>query len=169
MKKGIPIFAFVIFLVVIPLFTWLNLRKGLDYRLQLRNELVVKDSVDLKLDTLHLLSNKTNILILKSFDRVNDFVSAIDEHFSKEQSVNFYSNGFIHESFHVLPEGYFLDIINKYDRQTFILVDTSGYIRNTYSDKSEDIGKLLEHTAVLIPGKKRPTIELKSQKGKVDE
>ena len=84
MKKVIPVIIFVVFLIIVPLLTWLNLRKGLDYRLENRKELVVKDSIDINRDTLHLFPKRINIIVTKSFSRTKDFVSAINEHFGKE-------------------------------------------------------------------------------------
>lgn len=169
MKKVIPVIIFVVFLIIVPLLTWLNLRKGLDYRLENRKELVVKDSIDINRDTLHLFPKRINIIVTKSFSRTKDFVSSINEHFGKEQSVNMYSPVFLHDSIHVLPAGYLDGLISKYSDQTFILMDTSGYVRHIYTDNASDISKLIEHTSVLIPEKKRATIGLKREIIKADD
>lgn len=169
MKKVIPVIIFVVFLIIVPLLTWLNLRKGLDYRLENRKELVIKDSIDINRDTLQLFPKRINIIVTRPFSRIKDFATAINEHFGKEQSVNMYSPVFLHDSIHVLPHGYLDGLIAKYSDQTFILIDTGGYVRHIYTDNASDISKLIEHTSVLIPERKRATIELKSQKGKDDE
>ncbi len=162
MKKLVPVILFFSVLVLVPLLTWLNLSKGLDYRLQNRQELVVKDSLDMKADTLGLFKHKTSIVVAKSYDRLADFETAVNEMFVKEnRNVRLYAVGHFDDSIEALPESYFDEVWSRYSDKTFFLVDTAGYIRNMYEDNDKDVGKLLEHTAVIIPQKKRGSIEVK--------
>lgn len=162
MKKVIPIVIFLVFLVIVPVLTWLNLRKGLDYRLQTKQELVVKDSIPLLADSLRLIFGKTNIIITKPFNRLKDFELSVDQHFGNENTVNLYTFDSIQNDIKVLPKGYLSVLHEKYADKTFILIDTAGYVRNTYTGSDDDISKLLEHTSVIIPEKKRGSIEFKS-------
>lgn len=164
MKKSIPVVIFVVFLVIVPLLTWFNLNKGLDYRLQNRQELEIKDSIDWNMDTLHLFTSKTSILVTKPFDRLNDFVVAAQEMFVKDDNqVHLYSIGKLHPSLGPIPETYLKDVWARYDDKSIILIDTSGYIRNAYQGIDAEIAKLLEHTSVLVPEKKRGSIEFKNR------
>ncbi len=166
MRKSIPVIIFLVFLVVVPFLTWLNLRKGLDYRLHTKEELRVKDSIDLQLDTLFLFKGKTSIIITRPFDRFLDFTKAIEQIFGTDKAVNVYAlDNTSRQSSTVtsFPKNYFSNTLEKYSDKTFILIDTSGYIRNVYNDNNEDIAKLLEHTSVLVPEKKRGSIEFKNR------
>lgn len=162
MKKAIPIIIFLVFLVIVPILTWLNLRKGLDYRLDTKRELIAKDSISLQADSLRLFFGKTNIVITKPFQRIKDFELSVDQHFGNENTVNLYTLDSIQNDIKVLPTGYLGVLTEKYADKTFILIDTAGYIRNTYNGSNDNISKLLEHTSVIIPVKKRGSIEFKS-------
>ena len=166
MKKVVPVILFFSFLVLVPVLTWLNLRKGLDYRLQNRQELVVKDSLDLNMDSLGLFRNKTSIVVTKPYDRLQDFEEAVNEMFIKEnKNVRLYATHNFDDSIETLPDRYFDIVWFRHLDKTFFLVDTAGYIRNMYRDNDKDVGKLLEHTSVIIPQKKRGSIELKNKQG----
>jgi hypothetical protein len=48
-----------------------------------------------------------------------------------------------------------------YEGKNFVLVDTSLNIRNSYSQSDEEIRKLIEHVAIVIPRQKESDIQLK--------
>ena len=128
-----------LFLVVVPFISWYYLKEGLDYRKKALSELIAKDSISVELDSLQKLAGRTTLLLNKSSKDVTDLIPPI-----------------IH-----LPENYISQLRTKYADQSFILIDTSLFIRNTYKHDMDAVRKMIEHIAIVIPRVKESDIKMK--------
>ena len=144
-----------LFLVVVPFISWYYLKEGLDYRKQALSELKVKD-----LDSLLILKGNTTLLVLQSGKEVTDLLPPIQEQFKNTQ--NFQIVSFDQTSgFDYLPIGYLSQLKSKYSNESFMLIDTSLRIRNTYKHDMDAVRKMIEHIAIVIPRVKESDIKMK--------
>ncbi len=149
-----------LFLVVVPFISWYYLKEGLDYRKQALSELKVKDSIQIELDSLLILKGNTTLLVLQSGKEVTDLLHPIQEQFKNTQ--NFQIVSFDQTSgFDYLPLGYLSQLKSKYNDESFMLIDTSLYIRNTYKHDMDAVRKMIEHIAIVIPRVKESDIKMK--------
>lgn len=160
MEKLISRIALVLLLLVVPFVSWFYLRKGLEYRKALVREVVVKDSVRISEDTLKLLKGKTSVISMAGGIEANSIISGLYEQFKEVPRFQILSSGGRVEDKEI-PSGYFEALAARYRDNKFILVDTAGMIRNVYMDGKEDIKKLVEHIAVVLPRKEEADIKSK--------
>ena len=149
-----------LFLVVVPFISWYYLKEGLDYRKKALSELIAKDSISVELDSLQKLAGKTTLLLNKSSKDVTDLISPIQEQFKNTQGFQIISFDTIPGIIH-LPENYLSQLRTKYADQSFILIDTSLFIRNTYKHDMDAVRKMIEHIAIVIPRVKESDIKMK--------
>lgn len=149
-----------LFLVVVPFISWYYLKEGLDYRIKALSELIAKDSISVELDSLKKLAGKTTLLLNKSSKDVTDLIPPIEEQFKNTQGFQIISFDTIPGIIH-LPENYLNQIRTKYADQSFILIDTSLFIRNTYKHDMDAVRKMIEHIAIVIPRVKESDIKMK--------
>jgi hypothetical protein len=149
-----------LFLVVVPFISWYYLKEGLDYRKKALSELIAKDSISVKIDSLKKLAGKTTLLLNKSSKDVTDLIPPIQEQFKNTVGFQIISFDTVPGIVH-LPENYLGQLRTKYSDQTFILIDTSLFIRNTYKHDMDAVRKMIEHIAIVIPRVKESDIKMK--------
>ncbi len=160
MGKLVSWIVLALFVLIVPLGSWYYLQTGLDYRKNAISELLVKDSLDVHLDSLCILKNKTSLLVLQSNDSIKVILDKINEQF--KNSPGFQIVDFDTSTVYLkLPNDYLLELRQKYSNQDFMLLDTSLYIRNVYKNTEPEIRKLIEHMAITIPRPKETDINLK--------
>ncbi len=163
MGKLISWVAVILLLAVVPFGSWYYLKGGLDYRKKALSELIVKDSIPSSIDSLHLLSGKTTVLSFSTDSASRIVFASLLKQFEKTpgfQVMNIdtmTSDG----SFLFSRNEDFSRFMATYEGKNFVLVDTSLNIRNSYSQSDEEIRKLIEHVAIVIPRQKESDIQLK--------
>jgi hypothetical protein len=161
MGKLISWVAVILLLGVVPIGSWVYLNKGLNYRKAALAELVPKDSINISLDTLKLLSDKTTLIVLRDKD-TNEIVEAIKDQFKNAQGFQVLYRDSIGGS-NYLPLGYAGGYFIKDDNFSFVLVDTKLKVRNYYKNDIGSVKKMIEHIAIVIPRPKEADIEQKSK------
>ncbi|MBC7884412.1 MAG: hypothetical protein H7X99_02995 [Saprospiraceae bacterium] len=160
MGKFISWLVLALFVLVVPLGSWYYLKMGLNYRKNALKELIAKDSISVTMDSLGLLNKKTTLLALHSSKTIEGNLVSIHNQFKNIDGFQIFTFDSIH-AFNILPEGYLSGFRNKYEGKDYILLDTSIHIRNTYSNTEEDVKKLVEHLAIIIPRPKEYDIKMK--------
>lgn len=160
MGKLISWIALALLLFVVPFVSWFYLQKGLEYRKNLEREVVAKDSVRITEDTLHLLRGKTSVISFAGTVGGDKVVEGILQQFKDVPRFQILSGGAVADNIAV-PPGYFDALASRYAGKKYMLVDTSCRIRNIYMDNTEDIKKLVEHIAVVLPRKEEADIKIK--------
>ncbi|MBK9734381.1 MAG: hypothetical protein IPO92_05180 [Saprospiraceae bacterium] len=160
MSKLISWIVLGLFVVAVPFGSWYYLKKGLDFRRHALSELLVKDSISVKEDSLKLMIGKTSVLVLRNSPEIGEHLQAIYTQFKKTdgfQIICFDSIG----TFPVLPVGYLSGLKAKFGQNDFVLIDTGNKIRHVYNNNIEDIKKMIEHIAITIPRPKEADIKMK--------
>ena len=102
------------------------------------------------------------ILQKAGYDKIQftDLLPPIQEQFKNTQ--NFQIVSFDQTSgFDYLPIGYLSQLKSKYSNESFMLIDTSLRIRNTYKHDMDAVRKMIEHIAIVIPRVKESDIKMK--------
>ena len=60
------------------------------------------------------------------------------------------------------PGSYLKGFFDKYQGSAYMLIDTSGKLRNVYENTDNDLKKLIEHTAIVIPRPVEADIKVKN-------
>ncbi|MGB4958785.1 MAG: hypothetical protein WBO36_04865 [Saprospiraceae bacterium] len=149
-----------LFLVIVPFGSWYYLQKGLDYRKNALRELEIKDSLSIRVGTFRLFQNKTSLVVLDVSDDIYKIKEALLEQY--KSSIGFQILYPIAQSDVVLlPEDLLKYFKSKYPDDTFVLVDESRMIRNTYKSDEASVKKLVEHIAIVLPRPKESDIKMK--------
>ncbi len=149
-----------LFVIVVPLGSWYYLSLGLNYRKAALAELTVKDSINIKSDTLNILKGKTTVLALKGGDQISSHLKQLNDQFKNSYSFQIVSYDTSTVYTHI-PLEYLFSVKQKYAGSDYVLLDTSSHIRNVYIDNTEGIKKLIEHLAIVIPRAKEVDINMK--------
>jgi len=168
MMKYIAGIAVVLMLIGAPLGSYFYLKNGLKYRLESQEQLrvkIVSEKIQNHIETVR--TPKTAALIHTAHDdRVADIelLDRIDERIVDRDHFEIISLSRPFESDRALDIRFVSDslLFSGYD-QRFILVDSAGAVRNTYTN-DEDISKeLIRHLSVIIPLPKHRDIRLRRE------
>ena len=162
MRKLISWIALAGLLFVVPLVSWLYLKKGLEYRKNILKEVAVKDSVSVNEDSLHILRGKTTVLVLATGSKHSEIVEGIRLQYEDVPRFQIWQSG-ESSSDGKIPADYCSSLVAKYPEDVFMLIDTSLRIRNTYGASADEVKKLIEHIAVVLPRKEEADIKMKKQ------
>jgi len=158
MGKLISWILLILFVVVVPLGSWFYLKKGLDYRKGALQELIAKDSLERSSDSLGLIFGKTTIIVLDSAVGTS-ITEGIRDQFKNTPGFQVvYKNGDDEQ----WPGSYLKGFFDKYQGSAYMLIDTSGKLRNVYENTDYDLKKLIEHTAIVIPRPVEADIKVKN-------
>lgn len=163
MKYLVSVVVFVM-LFVLPLGSWYYLQSGLDYRKDALKELEPKgeffapilDNTSLKSKTtlMHLKPIEENVIteIYGQYGGAQTFqLISIDK--PEEDAVNW-----------IQIDDFTANSISAANENAgFILIDTSGQLRNTYPADMKAVSKLIEHTAIVLPRIKEIDVKLKRE------
>ena len=163
--KYITSIAIFSMLVLFPLLSWYYLDSGLDFRKELMKEIELDGTTFKDLnpsDSLSQILTKKTTIYLTNHDQLSrEEVIKLYDQFEKtytfqlvtekNEYADYYSDKFIVSPHRVTPI--------KDDTYAY-LIDTSGNVRFQYQS-TDDIKKLVEHTAITIPKKPARDIVLK--------
>ena len=161
MKYAVGIVVFVM-LFILPLGSWYYLRSGLNYRKDALKELEPKGEFQSVVLNSNTLKSKTSLLHLKEVE--GSVVSEIFDQYSGSKTFQMIS---IDEPEEATSNWINIDeftansISSAHNGAGFLLIDTSGMLRNSYSADREGIRRLIEHTSIILPRIKEMDVKLK--------
>lgn len=167
-RKIVQTIILLLLLVVFPLVSWIYLRDGLNYRLNVLEELKPKSEIPSSSDFFD--TRAIQILYSNSRAEYTDRLAPIMEHFSDQGSMVQFKN------FDYQAQGEFRDSLlkvweGKYPSASFsesaFLADTSNQILHCYRlDEIDDVSALAEHIAFIIPRDPEKDFEYRPEKEK---
>lgn len=160
MGKLISWIAVFLLLVVVPIGSWVYLNKGLNYRKAALSELLPKDSIDIRLDTLNLFVGKTSLVVLKNNASTTEVIKSLSEQFANTQGFQIVFKDSTDNNLFT-PAGYLNGYLAKDINNSFLLIDEKMKVRNVYKDDVASVKKMVEHIAIVIPRPKEADIEQK--------
>jgi len=158
--------ATVVFLMlfVLPLGSWYYLQSGLDYRKEALKELEPKGAFASTALDANTLASKTTLIHVK---RVEDNVipEIFDQYGGSHtfQLVSIEGPEEEKENWKKIDDFTANSISAAYEDAGFLLVDTSGQLRNTYPADMDGVRRVIEHTSIVLPRIKEMDVKLKGQ------
>lgn len=160
MKKPLTWAVLIIFVVLVPFGSWYYLKQGLEYRKTLLRELQPKDSLDLS-GQASVFSGKTTLIIFDSEKALDSsFIARVTQQYGAVptfQIVTFEPS----DKWVSLNPALKDSLFGNYTKDAFLIIDTQGRIRNSYSEDEKSITKMIEHFAVVLPRPGEPDIKMK--------
>lgn len=153
-----------IMLFVLPLGSWYYLQSGLDYRKDALKELEPKGEFVSTAFDQNRIKSKTTLMHLKPIDQ--DVISEIYGQYSKSNTFQLItieppvdgSNNWIQ------IDDYTANSISSANADAgFLLIDTSGQLRNSYPADMDGVRRLIEHTSIVLPRVKEMDVKLKGE------
>lgn len=138
---------------ILPAGSWWYLQSGYNYRKAALGILSPKDS----------LSNASLNILMNGVDFKEQLagkttcLAFVDDAAFQSKYYDQYKKAL---SFQMIVGGDSL-ALSGMNKAAYVLIDTSGYIRNTYENTREDQTKLIEHTAIILPRKIQKDIKFK--------
>jgi hypothetical protein len=161
MSKLISWVVLGVFVVLVPLGSWYYLHQGLKYRKNALQQLQVKDSFDLSDSSNYFLKGKTSLIVLRNPEgNIKDHLEKIESQYGESYSfqictIDAYTGRVS------LDEDFVNELTAKFAGKDYVLIDTSGKVRNVYTDTPEDLPLLVEHLAIILPRPVEPDIKMK--------
>jgi hypothetical protein len=153
-----------IMLIVLPLGSWYYLQSGLDYRRDALKELEPKGVFFSEVLDNSTLKSKTTMMHLKP---IQDNV--VTEIFGQYGGSNTFQLMSIEapkedaENWIQIDEFTASSISAAHSDAGFLLIDTSGQLRNSYPADMDGVRRLIEHTSIVLPRVKEMDIKLKRE------
>ncbi len=163
MKYLVSVVVFIM-LFVLPLGSWYYLQSGLDYRKDALKELEPKGEFFATTIDNSTLQSKTTLMHLKPIDE--NVITEIYGQYGGAQTFQLIS---IEEAKEEAKNWIQIDdftansISAANSNAGFVLVDTSGQLRNTYPADLEGVRRVIEHTAIVLPRIKEMDVKLKGK------
>lgn len=164
MRKSYQIIAVLALLFILPLGSYLYLKRGYNFRLEALNELKPKENIK-NHPSFSKLMEKDNIYLLYNADDevAASWIGPVYDEFSHRSIFNVI--GYTSDS--VPPtsvSNQYTYIASKYPfAESIALVDTASDIRNYYTYDSTSFKKLVQHIPIVLPRKKEEDIKMKNQ------
>ena len=152
----------VIMLFLLPLGSWYYLQSGLDYRKEALRQLEPKGKFQSTFLNQGQLAAKTTMIHLKEVE--GDPVSEIYGQYGDSETFQLFSIDTPEkgaQNWIQLDALAANSISAAYDDAGFLLIDTSGQLRNTYPANLEGVKFLIEHTSIVLPRVKEMDIKMK--------
>lgn len=163
MKYLVGVVVFIM-LFVLPLGSWYYLQSGLDYRKDALKELEPKGLfISTSLDN-NQLKSKTTLVQLKPVDK--GVIEEIFGQYKKSETFQLISieSPLEEDSSWIQIDDFTANSISSSnDGAGFLLIDTSGQLRNTYPADGEGVRKLIEHTSMVLPRVKEMDVKLRRE------
>jgi len=159
MQKIISWIVLAALVVLVPLGSWIYLKKGLDWRKGALKELVVKAVIDKSLDSSNVFLSKTSLVVFEYSEEIKNALQPIYDQFKDAYTFQIVSQ-YDYEYNVKVTDGYVDRLIQRKDN-TFAIVDTGLQVRNFYTLKNSDLKSMVEHLAVVIPLPKEKDIKMK--------
>ncbi|MDF1695048.1 MAG: hypothetical protein P1U56_04425 [Saprospiraceae bacterium] len=151
-----------IMLFVLPLGSWYYLQTGLDYRKDALKELEPKGLFESSALDINTLKSKTTLMHLK--DVGDNVVSEVFDQYGGSQTFQMLS---IEKSNDDQANWIEIDaftansIASSHSDAGFLLIDTSGQLRNSYPADMDGVRRMIEHTSIILPRIKEMDVKLK--------
>lgn len=167
-KKGVQTIVLLALLVVFPLLSWLYLQRGLDYRINAREQIKAKGQLPSQIDW----ADSTLISIVFDEDRLRiDQLNSVSRHFAYRKDVIFRGIDYAEPTDlmdslsrvarNVFPERR-IDV-----RKLIFLINPETEIVGAYDPESEEgLVRLAEHIVFLLPPEEKRDFEFRREKEK---
>ena len=158
--------GFVVFvmLFVLPLGSWYYLQTGLDYRKDALAELTPKGLFTSEVLNPEVLKSKTSLIHLKSVKE--EVIPEIFGQYGEAQTfqlISIDSSEEENKNWINIDEFTANSISAANNNAGFILVDTSGQLRNTYPADMDGVRRLIEHTSIVLPRIKEMDVKMRKE------
>ena len=153
-----------IMVFVLPLGSWYYLQSGLDYRKEALRDLEPKGMFTSPVLDVNSLKSKTTLIHLKSIEE--EVVPEIFGQYGGSQTFQLLSidqSDSEHSNWIKIDDFTANSISKANDDAGFLLIDTSGQLRNSYPADMEGVRMLIEHTSIILPRIKEMDVKLKSE------
>ena len=153
-----------IMLFVLPLGSWYYLQSGLDYRKDALKELEPKGVFQSSVLDVNSLKSKTSLVHLKPIDK--GVISEIFGQYGGSQTFQLISIESPQEGVNnwINIDAFTAGSISSANSDAgFLLIDTSGQLRNQYPADMDGVRRLIEHTSIILPRIKEMDVKLKRE------
>jgi hypothetical protein len=163
MKYLVGVVVFIM-LFVLPLGSWYYLQSGLDYRKDALKELQPKGVFQSSVLDINTLKSKTTLLHLKPIE-----IGVVSEIFGQYGGVPTFQmisieTPEVEEKNWINIDAFTAGSISSANSDAgFLLIDTSGQLRNYYAADMEGVRRLIEHTSMVLPRVKEMDVKLKRE------
>jgi hypothetical protein len=156
MKNNVfKILALIMFLVVFPLVSYLYLKRGVQFRRDVINELKNKTPLNQKLitkDSAVIDFQRKCTLVELGMNSYN--AKHVFSQFKDAKGFQFLSGDSRHEenTAYKMLDSMSLSILNQhYKGKYFLLIDSLANVRNSYMDEPEQLKRMVIHITALLP------------------
>lgn len=153
-----------IMLFVLPLGSWYYLQSGLDYRKDALKELEPKgEFISPVIDKNSLISKTT---LIHTQDVGDNVISEIFDQYGSSKTFQLISIDAPEEdaSNWIQIDDFTANSLSSANSNAgFLLIDTSGQLRNSYPADMDGVRRLIEHTSIVLPRIKEMDVKLKGQ------
>lgn len=151
-------------IIIFPAVSWYYLQSGLNYRKAALEELKPKGDLTRDVTKIDQLKGKTTLIQLQDVDMVK--LNSIYNQYQLAETFQVLSHiesDDLSKKWYVLDDLSLAALRNQYETASFVLVDTSLQVRNTYAHSDEDFIKMVEHLAIVMPRKKDKDIKIRRE------
>lgn len=167
-KKGVQTIVLLALLVVFPLLSWLYLQRGLDYRINAREEVKAKGQLPAQIEWI----DSATISIIYDEARFGiDELSSVSKHFADRPDVIFRGIDYgqpsdLMDSLGLVALKIFPDRRSDV-RELIFLINTDAAIVGAYNPESEEeLVRLAEHIVFMLPPEEKRDFEFRREKEK---
>ena len=149
-------------LFVLPIGSWYYLQSGLDYRKAALKELEPKGAFESVAIDVNTLASKTTLMHLKPLG--DDIIAEVFDQYGGAESFQLMSiekPNEDHKNWIEIDAFTANSISSGYNDAGFILIDTSGALRNTYPADMEGLKRMIEHTSIVLPRVKEMDVKMR--------
>ena len=153
-----------IMLFVLPLGSWYYLQTGLDYRKDALKELEPKGIFESSAIDVNLLKSKTTLVHLKSVEQ--DVITEIFGQYGSAQTFQLMSieTPAVDKDNWITIDAFTANSISSANSDAgFLLIDTSGQLRNLYPADMDGVRRMIEHTSIVLPRIKEMDVKLRRE------
>ena len=153
-----------IMLFVLPLGSWYYLQSGLDYRKDALKELEPKGNFQSSVFDVNSLKSKTTLVHLKPVEQ--DVIAEIYGQYGGTQTFQLMSieSPLENKVNWITIDAFTASSISSANSDAgFLLIDTSGQLRNQYPANMDGVRRLIEHTSIILPRIKELDVKLKRE------
>ncbi len=167
-KKGVQTIVLLALLVVFPLLSWLYLQRGLDFRINAREEIKAKGQLPAQIDW----ADSAVISIIYDTGRFGkDELTSVSKHFADRKDVIFRGLDYrqptdLMDSLNRVAGQVFPELRTDV-RKLIFLINPDTEIVGAYDPKSEEgLVRLAEHIVFMLPPEEKRDFEFRREKEK---
>jgi hypothetical protein len=143
-----------LFLVIFPLVSYLYLKRGVQFRMDVISELKTKTPMTTPLTSQgNVILDYKNKCTLVDLNANDAKVNQIYGQFKDAKGFQFLSMKNVEENpSHIVPDSASQAyLLGQYPGQQFMLIDSLGNMRKLYKDNDEELKKMVVHITALLP------------------